>query len=211
MPVHAAGPRLFSTIPFQHLAQTYKGGGKTKAVNVSLNLVPFVDMMTILVCFLLMVFSASGDILMAQKGLELPHATNKDVLQRAPVIIVTRESITFNGEHMAEVESIVNDASPQWKVVELFERMKQERQLFLLNFDKLPPAEKQRCEDATAGKPLEPGRYCLDGLAIMQADKSTEAKVINRLLKTANAAGYTNVMFAVNRRAGAGGGGGAAK
>jgi biopolymer transport protein ExbD len=199
MPVTKAGPRLFRTIPFKHLAANVKGGAHGKAANIALNLTPFVDMMTILVTFLLMVFSASGDILMAQKGLELPKATNKDMLQRAPVIIVTRESITFNGEHMAEVESIVNDTSPQWKVVELFERMKQEAQLFSLNFEKLPESERLRCEE---GEPQIAGRLCLRGLAILQADKTTEAKVINRLLKTANAAGYTNVMFAVNRRGG---------
>jgi biopolymer transport protein ExbD len=197
MPVTKAGPRLFRTIPFKHLAANVKGGGRGRAANVALNLTPFVDMMTILVTFLLMVFSASGDILMAQKGLELPKATNKDMLQKAPVVIVTRESITFNGEHMAEVESIVNDTSPQWKVVELFERMKQEAQLFSLNFEKLPTSERERCEEDV---PQVAGRLCLRGLAILQADKTTEAKVINRLLKTANAAGYTNVMFAVNRR-----------
>ena len=43
---------------------------------------------------------------------------------------------------------------------------------------------------------------CLDGLAILQADKRVTAKVINRVLKTANAAGYINIMFAVERRSG---------
>ena len=197
MPVTKAGPRLFRTIPFHHLAANVKGGAHGPPANIAINLTPFVDMMTILVTFLLMVFSASGDILMAQKGLELPKATNKDMLQKAPVIIVTRESITFNGEHMAEVDSIVNDTSPQWKVVELFERMKQESSLFNINFERLPQSERDRCEENAE---QVSGRLCLRGLTILQADKTTEAKVINRLLKTANAAGYTNVMFAVNRR-----------
>jgi len=58
MPVHSPGSRLYSAVPFKHLAQ---GAGKTsKKVDVYLNVTPFVDMMTILVTFLLMVFSASG-------------------------------------------------------------------------------------------------------------------------------------------------------
>lgn len=198
MPVHAAGPRLYSSIPFKHLAQVggHGGGGG----NVPLNLTPFVDMMTILVTFLLMVFSATGDILMAQKGLQLPIATSKDALQKAPVIIVTNEAITFNGEHIAETDSVMNDTSPQGKIVELFERLKQERQVFLVKFDNLPQVEKDRCASAQRGIKQPPGQMCLDGLAILQADKTTGAKVINKILKTANMAGYGNIMFAVSLR-----------
>ncbi len=197
MPVHSPGSRLYSSVPLKHVVPKGHGGGGANG-NIALNLTPFVDMMTILVTFLLMVFSASGDILMSQKGLELPEATNKDVLQRAPVIIITQDAITFNGEHMADVEALINDTTPQWKVVELFERMKTEKRLFTLNFEDLPESEKARCDP---GFEQKSGLYCLDGLAILQADKAVPAKVINRILKTANAAGYGNIMFAVNRRA----------
>lgn len=194
MPVHEAGPRLYSAIPFKHLAQVGHGGG-SKNANINLNLTPFVDMMTILVTFLLMVFSASGEILTQQAGLELPAANQQAEIQRAPVITITAQSITFNNEHMAETESVFNDTSPQWKVVELFERMKQEKQLFLMNFDNLPDTEKDRCKNPQPNDPIK----CLDGLAILQADRNIQAKVINRVIKTANAAGYPNIMFAVDR------------
>lgn len=202
MPVHEPGPRLYHSIPFKHLAQVGHGKGKGGG-NVALNLTPFVDMMTILVTFLLMVFSASGEILTQQPGMELPAAAQQADIQRAPVITITQQSITFNNEHMAETDSVFNDTSPQWKVVELFERMKQEKQLFNLNFENLPDSEKDRCRNPTPGDPLK----CLDGLAILQADRRVTAKVINRVIKTANAAGYNNIMFAVERKAGGGGGG----
>lgn len=194
MPVHEAGPRLYSAIPFKHLAQVGHGGG-SKNANINLNLTPFVDMMTILVTFLLMVFSASGEILTQQAGLELPAANQQAEIQRAPVITITAQSITFNNEHMAETESVFNDTSPQWKVVELFERMKQEKQLFEMNFDSLPDTEKDRCNNLQPNDPIK----CLRGLAILQADRNIQAKVINRIIKTANAAGYPNIMFAVDR------------
>jgi biopolymer transport protein ExbD len=203
MPVHEPGPRLYSAIPFHHLAQVGHGGGKGGA-NINLNLTPFVDMMTILVTFLLMVFSASGEILTQQAGLELPAANQQAEIQRAPVITITSQSITFNNEHMAETESVFNDTSPQWKVVELFERMKQENQLFKMNFDSLPDSEKDRCRNPNPNDPIK----CLDGLAILQADKGITAKVINRVIKTANAAGYPAIMFAVDRVPGGPGSGG---
>ena len=58
MPVHAAGPRLYRSVPFKHLVHKSGSAAGARASNISLNLTPFVDMMTILVTFLLMVFSS---------------------------------------------------------------------------------------------------------------------------------------------------------
>lgn len=198
MPVHPAGPRLYSSIPFHHLAQVSGGGGK--AVNAALNVTPFVDMMTILVTFLLMVFSASGEILVAQKGLELPDATNKDLLRRAPVIIIARDAITFNNEMMADPIAIMNDSSPEWKVPELYDRLTQERQAFEVQMRKLQNSDPEKMKCINEQPDPKPTEMCLRGLAILQADKATPAKVLNRVFMTAKAADYKNLLFAVNRR-----------
>lgn len=197
MPVHSAGPRLYSSIPFRHLAQVGTGSGR--AVNVALNVTPFVDMMTILVTFLLMVFSANGSLVSAQQGLQLPDATNKDKLKRAPVIIVTRDAVTFQGEQMAEVSSLQNDNSMEFKILTLYDRLRQENLRFLTSGkDKLPDIEKEYCDHPPANP--KPNEICLQGLLILQADRDTSAKVLNRVIKTAYAAEYPNIMFAVNRR-----------
>ena len=197
MPVNKPGPRLFSSIPFKHLAQVGEGGGD--AVNVSLNVTPFVDMMTILVSFLLMVFSASGELIAAQKGLSLPDATNKDKLKQSPIIVVTNDRVTFQGEDMKDVASLLEDESMEWKIIELYDRLRQEYQNFEKNgYDKLTSDEKAFC-DTKAVNP-KPHEICLKGLLILQADKNTPAKVLNRVIKTANAAEYKNIMFAVNQK-----------
>ena len=196
MPVHAPGPRLLSSIPFKHLGGG--GGGGRKESNVSLNVVPFVDMMTILVTFLLMSFSATGEIVMAQRGVELPSATNKATLKRAPIIVVSADSISFEGEGMADPRTIEADTSMEWKIVELYERLRKEHTEFVLNFDQLSDSEKKYCRSGTP--PKDPAETCLKGLLILQADKGTSAKVINRVLKTAYAADYKNIMFAINSR-----------
>lgn len=199
MPVHPAGPRLYSSIPFRHLAQV--GSGSRRSVNVSLNVTPFVDMMTILVCFLLMVFSASGELLSAQQGLQLPDATNKDKLKRAPVIIVTRDAVTFEGEQMAEVEALDSDTGMEFKILSLYDRLRQENLRFLTSGkDKLPDMEKEYCDNPRPNPKSH--EICLQGLLILQADRDTSAKVLNRVIKTAYAAEYPNIMFAVNRRSG---------
>ncbi len=64
MAIHKPGPRLGSSIPFKFLGGA-KGSGGRKKTDVSLNVVPFVDMMTILTTFLLMSFSI-GYVLLAK-------------------------------------------------------------------------------------------------------------------------------------------------
>jgi len=202
MPVHSPGPRLYSAVPFKYLAQGARQGGGRK-VDVFLNVTPFVDMMTILVTFLLMVFSASGELISAQRGLVLPNAVIQSKLKRSPIIIVTRDTITFNGQRVGDVNQINRDEGMEWKVVELYDRLRQEKTSFRMSgFDKLPADEKDYCANPQNYRPdLKPDQICLDGLLILQADKDTSAKVLNRVLKTAYAAEYPNIMFAVNRRA----------
>ncbi|MEM9488727.1 MAG: biopolymer transporter ExbD [Myxococcota bacterium] len=202
MAIHTPGPRLYSAVPFKHLAKGAGGGGKAPA-NVNLNLTPFVDMMTILVTFLLMVFSSTGEILTQQAGLELPSANFQNDIQRAPVIIITQQSITFNGEHMVETESVFNDQSTQVKIPELLERLKAERRLFEISFDKLPDSQRERCLNPDPKDKLQ----CERGLAILQSDKRIRSKVIGRVIKTANIAGYNNIMFAVDKAASTAAGG----
>src|SRR5688500_16446512 len=116
MPVHPAGSRLYSSIPFRHLAS---GGNARKAQNVYLNVTPFVDMMTILVTFLMMVFSASGELISVQRGMVLPNATRKEELKKAPILIVTRDAITFNGQPVGDPNAIMADTSMEHKIIEL--------------------------------------------------------------------------------------------
>jgi biopolymer transport protein ExbD len=180
MPIHAPGPRLFESIPFKHLGGKGKHG--QKSVMASLNLTALVDMMTMLVVFLLMTFSATGEILMVQKGLTLPDAAQKEELKRAPIVCITADAITFNGEPMADPRTLIADTSMEWKIVELYERLK---------------VEKQQLELSTNDEQ----KNQLRGLLILQADKGVDAKVLNRVMKTCYAAEYPNIMFAVNQRA----------
>ncbi|HET6610392.1 MAG TPA: biopolymer transporter ExbD [Kofleriaceae bacterium] len=201
MPVHPASSRLFSSIPFKHIAKERRGGAGGRDVNTPINVTPFVDMMTILVTFLLMVFSARGQLITAQRGLTLPDGLNDKELRRAPVIIITHDSITFQGEHMASVRSIEDDTSSEWKILKLYDRLKAEKRLFTLNFSDLPDEEKQYCANEAAGRiSTNPLKTCLDGLLVLQADKDTDAKILNRVLATAKAAEYPKILFAINHR-----------
>ena len=200
MPVHTAGPRLYRSIKFQHLGKAIHGGSRSS--NIALNLTPFVDMMTILVTFLLMVFSSTGQLLQAQKGLELPIAQSRDTLQQAPVIIVTKSEITYQGQLVATVESVLRDDSPTFKIDALFERLdadaKKIRESVAMGRE--PKDLLKSCEDAKQSIRPQPGKICPDGLAILQADETTDARLVNKIVNTAKAAGFDNLLFAVKNK-----------
>src|SRR5512139_3500218 len=171
MPVHVAGPRLYKAVPFKFLVHKSGSAKGQRASNISLNLTPFVDMMTILVTFLLMVFSSSGQLLQAQKGLELPIAESRDTLQQAPVIIVTRSEITYQGQLVATTESVLRDDSPTFKIDALYERLDAAAKKIKedVGLGKMPKDLAKACDDAKAGLAPQPGHICPDGLAILQA------------------------------------------
>src|SRR5574338_216917 len=179
MPVHSAGSRLYHSVKFKHLVHKHgsAAGGGGRATNIALNLTPFVDMMTILVTFLLMVFSSTGQLLQAQKGLELPIAESRDTLQLAPVIIVTKSEITYQGQLIATVESALRDDSPTFKIDALFERLDAAAKKIKedVGMGKLPKDLAKACDDAKNTIRPQPGKICPDGLAILQADESTDA------------------------------------
>lgn len=202
MPVHSAGSRLYHSVPFKHLVRKSGSAHGGRATNISLNLVPFVDMMTMLVCFLLMVFSASGELLVAQRGLDLPVAESKQTLQLAPVIIVTKSEITYQGQLVSTVDAALRDDSPTFKIDALFERLdaagKQIKED--VGMGKLPKDLAKACDDAKNNIRPQPGKICPDGLAILQADESTDARLINKIVNTAKAAGFDNLLFAVKNK-----------
>lgn len=202
MPVHAAGSRLYRSVPFKHLVKKAGSVAGGRATNISLNLTPFVDMMTILVTFLLMVFSSTGQLLQAQKGLELPIADSHDTLQQAPVIIVTKTEITYQGQLVATVDSVLRDDSPTFKIDALFERLDAAAKKIKedVGMGKLPKDLAKACEDAKQNIRPQPGKICPDGLAILQADESTDARLINKIVNTAKAAGFDNLLFAVKNK-----------
>lgn len=203
MAVHAAGPRLYRSIRFQHLVRRTGSGAGSRSSNISLNLVPFVDMMTILVCFLLMVFSANGQLLQAQKGLELPIAQSHDTLQEAPVIIVTRNDITYQGQSIITTELALKDDSASFKIDLLYERLEAAARKIKEDVGLGRKYDKkllEACEKARNNIRPEPGKVCPDGLAILQADESTDARLINKIVNTAKAAGFDNLLFAVKNK-----------
>src|SRR3954449_11128402 len=110
MPIHAPHDHLYKSVTLEVAKAKLTHSGR-KSVYEALNLVAYIDMMTMLVIFLLMSFSASGEILFIQKNIVLPEAQNWTDLERAPVIGVTKEVVTLDGVQVASADELMKDAA----------------------------------------------------------------------------------------------------
>lgn len=96
---------LMTTIGSQSLINPKHGKWKRNIV-ADLLLTALIDAFSILVIFLLMSFSSSGDILTIGKGQELPKASHGDVLERNPVVKLEEGKIFLESKEI-DPESMV--------------------------------------------------------------------------------------------------------
>lgn len=154
-----------------------------KSGYAGLMLTSLVDMMTIIVIFLLMNFSANGEVLYMAKDIKLPDAYHGAQLERAPVISVSAEAVTFDGKMLLATSDLERGE--------------------VLNVPDLEDAlrdEKRRYEQIHANDPDHPFR----GLVNVQADRRIPFKVIKRIMFACNQSGFGNINFAALAREGGG-------
>ena len=174
------GPRLKTYAPLKFVRSA--GHGK-KSTYAELNLTSMVDMLTILVVFLLQTFSASGELLTVQKNIVLPEATNFKDLEQAPIVAVSKDSVTLDGRMVADSTVLNQDNTADWKIVELHDTLVTLKN----NYKLLHPSDEFK------------------GMVIVQADKNVDFKVVKKVMYSCAVAGYQNVNFAVNQKAKGGG------
>lgn len=179
--IHKPGPRIRKYVPLKFVSGA--GGGK-RSMSAELNLTSLVDMLTILVVFLLQLFSASGELLTIQKNIKLPEAKNFKDLEGAPIIAVSADSITLDGRVVASTEQLKKDESADWKIVDLHDQLVTLKN----NFKLLHPSDP------------------FTGMVNVQSDKSVDFKVIKKVMYTCGQAGYANVNFAVQQKSDKSGG-----
>ena len=163
MPFHAPRPHLYSSVKLE-AAKAKLGKHGRKSLYEALNLVAYIDMMTMLVIFLLMSFSATGEILFVQKNIVLPDAQNWTDLERAPVIGVSKDVVTLDGNQIATTDQLMQDTTTgDFKIPELHDMLVTLKN----NYKLLHPTEE------------------FNGLAIIQSDQNVEFKALRKIMFSA--------------------------
>ena len=172
MPIKKPGPRLMRDIKLKFAKKhVEKKAGRT--VNVSLNLTPMIDMFVVLVIFLIMTFSSSGEILFIQKDIELPKATQTEMLEQSPVIIIGAGNVVLEGRTVGSMEDIAEDEN--FEIADLSEMLNNLKKNYM---------------QVHSNKEF-PGKI------IIQGDKSVEFRILKKVMFTCTSAGYTEINFAV--------------
>lgn len=180
-PIGVPGRRLLHHIPLKTVQKKVAGGGG-RSLNMEIPLIPFIDFLLCIVCFLLASFSASGELPM-DKNVKLPKAQNVIDMTDAPIVAITGTQILVDGAAAGSTRTI-EEANRLARVDELFNILKNKRELW---------------------KQVNPGKE-FPGVALLQVDRRVQALVVKSVFQTAAMAGFPSISFEVGRIGKPGGG-----
>ncbi len=155
-----------------------KFGGGHKETNAEINVVPMVDMMTMLVIFLLQQFSATGEVVYMQKDIKLPEARNVQPIDPAPVVAISAAQVVVSGSKVAEVADLERD-STYLDIPQLEEQLRNAKKSWDVIHQNDPNRDKNWKGDVN-----------------IQADRKIAFRLVKRVMYSCNQAGYFNLNFA---------------
>ena len=165
------GKRLQHSKVFGH------GGHGKKSTFADLLITPLVDMFVIIVLFLIANFSATGEVLMMTKDIQLPEAVNVKEMEMHPVVMVSNDQVSISGNVVGRVQDLVKEEYLNIPALE----------------EKLRDMKKQ-FEDLHSM--AEGNTNAFKGDVNIQAHKDVEFSIIKRVMFSCASAGYNNINFA---------------
>ena len=176
MSIHKAGRRLMFHVPLKFVKKKVSGGGH-REIAAALNLTSMIDYLVTVVIFLLMSFSASGE-LPTNKSITLPMAENTMDMVTAPMVAITGSQILVNEHPVGSTRAVEEAGRVMPRIDELFNALRTMKDDW---------------------KKLNPGKKEFPGVVILQVDKEVPAVVVKSVFQTAAFAGYPNVSFMVSK------------
>jgi biopolymer transport protein ExbD len=176
MAIKRPEPELLHHIPLKFVRERVSGHAR-KSVDHQIPLIPFIDFLIVLVIFLLMSFSASGELIAQQPTITMPDAENTEQIAISPIIAVDERVITLDGTRVADTQTQGQSAQVD-RIEPLIQGLE---------------AEKRKWETIHPSEPFA-------GQVIVQADRNIDFRVVKKVMFSAASAGYGNVSFAVNQR-----------
>jgi biopolymer transport protein ExbD len=174
------GKRLQHSKVFGHgAAHGHKSG------NADVLITPLVDMFVIIVLFLIANFSATGEVLMMTKDIQLPEAVNVKEMEMNPVIMVSGDEVSISGNVVGRVQDLVKEEYLNIPALE----------------EKLRDMKKQFEDLHTMA---EGNSNAFKGDVNIQAHKDVEFSIIKRVMFSCASAGYNNINFATLQKGEAG-------
>jgi len=172
------GKRLEHSKVFGH------GGHHKKGGFADLLITPMVDMFVIIVLFLIANFSATGEVLMMTKDIQLPEASNVKEIEMNPVVMVSHDKVVVDGSIVGNVEDLVKDDQDYANIPDLEAKLRDMKKKFV---------------DLHA---MANDQNAFKGDVNIQAHREVEFRIIKRVMFSCANAGYGNINFAVLTKGG---------
>ena len=186
MPVNPPSARIGSSVANMKTMGKSSLGGKKSTV-VHLNVVPMIDMFTILVIFLLMMFSATGEILYQQKDITMPKAYHQKPLYRLPIIAISRSVVVFEGNKVIDTPRLTEKEFPDLKIPVLAKTLKMAHEQYKREHPQPSPTDRDAFR-----------KWMRDSTQIIiQADRGVPFESIKLVMLTAAYQGFSTINFAV--------------
>lgn len=140
--------------------------------DAELNLIPLIDIMSVLVAFLL-IYSTEVEVVQNSKGIEIPQSTAEVKPQSTVVVMITREHVFVQGEAVTTLAEVQNVTTPLIEPLrEVLER----------------PMLASAANDPNAASSRE---------ITVIADKSLPFEVVKRVMATCSSSSYGKISLAV--------------
>jgi biopolymer transport protein TolR len=138
--------------------------------DAELNLIPLIDIMSVLVAFLL-IYSTEVEVVQNSKGIEIPQSSAEVKPQSTVVVMITREHLFVQGEAVATISEVQGSTTPVIEPLrEVLERP------MLAGVSNTPLASRE---------------------ITVIADKSLPFEVVKRVMATCSASSYGKISLAV--------------
>ncbi|HKE44182.1 MAG TPA: biopolymer transporter ExbD [Steroidobacteraceae bacterium] len=159
-------------IPF--LPSRLVRGSPRHRTEVELNLIPLIDILSVMVAFLL-VYTTNVEVVQNAKGVEIPQSTADVQPQQAVVVMITKDQLFVQNELITTIAEIRESPTPLIEPL----RAVLERPL-LVNGAPAAQAEALAAREIT-----------------VLADKSLPYEVVKKVMQTCTAASYGKISLAV--------------
>jgi biopolymer transport protein ExbD len=144
--------------------------------DAELNLIPLIDVMSVMVAFLL-IYSADVEVVQNSKDVEIPQSSAEQKPLQSVVVMITKEHLFVQGEPVATIAEIRGTDDPA-----------------------IEPLRRVLSRPMVAGEiaPTDPETAAREITVI--ADKSLPFDVVRRVMATCTAAAYGKISLAVIER-----------
>lgn len=139
--------------------------------DVELNLIPLIDIMSVMVAFLL-VYSANVEVIQNSKGVQIPQSIAEEQPKKSVVVMITKDQLFVQGELVMGIEEIRSTNDP------LVDRLSAVLTRPMLETDAV--GEELAAREIT-----------------VIADKSLPYEVVKRVMSTCTREGYGKISLAV--------------